>query len=130
MKQHVLLIDDDKEEMEILTDALYKVATNCKCTWAYGSLHALEILKYIKPDIIFIDYAMPKMDGISCIREIRQIIGYTKIPIILYSTVLDEKIFNEAITAGVTSCLRKTPNFSELCKNLHDFFSTPRVLID
>lgn len=127
MKQHILLVDDDKDEMEILTDALYKVAINCKCTWAKGSLHALEIIKYIKPDIIFIDYVMPKMDGITCIKMIRQLPGYAKVPLVLYSNLIDERIFNEALTAGVTSCLRKTANFNELCQNLNELFKKASV---
>jgi len=127
MKQHVLLVDDDKEEMEILTEALYKVAVNFKCTWAKGSFHALQIIKYIKPDIIFIDYLMPKMDGITCIKTIRQLPGYDKVPLILYSNLIDDRIFTEALTAGVTTCLRKTANFNELCENLNELFKKASV---
>jgi CheY-like chemotaxis protein len=122
MKQHILLVDDDKDEMEILTDALRKVAINCKCTWAKDSLHALEILAYLKPDIIFVDYNMPKMNGIVCIRAIRQLTGYSEVPLVLYSNLNDEAIFKEALAAGVTTCLRKTASFNELCQNLHDLF--------
>jgi NarL family two-component system response regulator LiaR len=64
------------------------------------------------PDVVLLDLLMPKMDGITAIREIRHITPKTQI-IILTSYAENEQIF-EAIKAGAISYLLKDASPEEL----------------
>jgi two-component system, NarL family, response regulator LiaR len=39
---------------------------------AENGLHAVELEKELKPDVILMDLMMPEMDGIACIKEIKK----------------------------------------------------------
>ncbi len=64
MKKHILLIDDDVDELKIFNDALEELPGNFKCTYASNAYQAMDMLKFIHPHFIFIDYNLPAMNGI------------------------------------------------------------------
>ncbi len=81
---------------------------------------ALEHLKYNSVDIIFVDYMMPEMDGISLIQEARYY--YPDIPIIMITAVTsDNSLKLRALESGATDFLSKPlnlPEFSARVQNL------------
>ena len=72
MKKHIFLIDDDYDELRIFSDALKDLPGRYTCTYANEAPKALNMLKYLRPDIIFIDYNLPGLNGIELLEEIRQ----------------------------------------------------------
>ncbi len=124
---HLLLIDDDEDEISILSDALAEAGLPCQCTWAMGPLHGLTILKYFTPQFIFMDYRMPKMNGIECIREIRETHGIHHVPIILYSSEVDKALADKAYSAGAVACLKKSSNGEVLSAELKELFSANKL---
>jgi response regulator NasT len=62
--------------------------------------YALDTL----PDIILLDVAMPRLDGISAAREIRKRL---KVPILLLTACYDQETVTRAKEAGVASLLTK-----------------------
>lgn len=56
------------------------------------------------PDVIILDVAMPKMDGISAARAIRKRL---KVPILLLTACLDQQTITKAKEAGVAGFLTK-----------------------
>jgi CheY-like chemotaxis protein len=109
MKKHVLLVDDDKDELFLFNEALKEVPGSFKCTYASSGAQALEMLNYIQPDYIFIDYNLPVMDGVSILTEIRKDKKMSDIPVFLYSSSLSKDINSTAIFLGASGCIRK-PN--------------------
>lgn len=67
----ILVIDDEKDFCSIMQKALtkegYEVIT------AYNGLDGIEKAKIERPDIIFLDIRMPKMNGIEALGHIRKI---------------------------------------------------------
>lgn len=118
MKQHILLIDDDKDEVLLFSEAMNAAGIAHKCTWAQGVVHALSILNNIKPDIIFIDLNMPIVDGMEGIRRIRDMQSLRATPVILYSNSIDQK--DKAMRLGATDCLKKPDTLNELALLLAD----------
>jgi CheY-like chemotaxis protein len=109
MKKHVLLVDDDKDELFLFNEALKEVPGSFKCTYASSGAQALEMLNYIQPDYVFIDYNLPVMDGVSILTEIRKDKKMSDIPVFLYSSSLSKDINSTAIFLGASGCIRK-PN--------------------
>jgi CheY-like chemotaxis protein len=62
VRTHILLIDDDIDEMKTSVEALKEVVEHLKCTYASNGIHALKMLFYLKPEAIFVDYNMPAMN--------------------------------------------------------------------
>lgn len=56
------------------------------------------------PDMVMLDVAMPKLDGISAAREIRKKL---KIPILLLTACYDQETVRKAKEAGVAALLTK-----------------------
>ena len=127
MKPHLLLVDDDRDELSILSDALTDAGIDCKCTWATSPLQAIDMLHYLYADLIFIDYNMPKMNGIECIESIRQLKRCNNIPIVLYSSELSDAIIKRARETGAQFCLKKTSDLSLLNYHLQQIFALKPV---
>ena len=85
-----------------------------------------------EPDIIFIDYMMPVMNGIEFIREFRK--QNTNTPIIMVTAVSDDqKIKIDALEAGVTDFLIKPINSTEFIartRNLLEMRKFQKIIQD
>jgi NarL family two-component system response regulator LiaR len=73
---------------------------------------AVEMARKIEPEVILMDLVMPKLDGISAIRQIKALGLHSKV-IALTSFTEDDKVF-PAIQAGASSYLLKDVSPDEL----------------
>lgn len=113
MSNEILLIDDDEDEFEVFNQALHSIDKSIKCTGARDLEEALEFLKYNSPAYIFIDFNMPKTNGLECLVEIKALKKLENSKIILYSNYIDEEMNNKAIELGAFRCVKK-PNMTNL----------------
>ncbi|MFL5805280.1 MAG: ATP-binding protein, partial [Roseiflexaceae bacterium] len=65
----VLLVDDDPDTLQILTETLGKYGAKVQA--AASAAEALEALQWYKPDVLVTDLAMPGEDGYSLIGKVR-----------------------------------------------------------
>lgn len=85
----VFLIDDDSDDREIFEEALSSIGIDIDFQEAENGEVAFKKLKdpqFKKPDIIFLDLNMPKMDGRQFLQEIKNTNAFKDIPVIIYST--------------------------------------------
>jgi two-component system chemotaxis response regulator CheY len=68
---------------------------------------ALGKLRDTSVDMVVTDLNMPRMDGLSLIRELRKISIFKGIPIVLLTTESDEERKKEARAAGATGWITK-----------------------
>ena len=108
MTKEILLIDDDADELEVFTEALRSVDKNIQCSQAKDLNEALEFLSYSSPAYIFIDYNMPKANGLEVVSEIKKIDKLEKSKIILYSNYISEEMNEKAISLGCLQMCEKT----------------------
>lgn len=62
----------------------------------------------IRPDYIFTDIEMPCMDGYEFIRQVKTIDEYSRIPIIVYSSVYSTAHLDRIKELGVLACYPKS----------------------
>jgi len=83
---------------------------------------ALKMLPDFKPDLIQLDIAMPGMDGVEVIRQIRSWPEFSAVPILVVSSFYRPDLAKQAWKAGATKCVSKmdcTPNLAlELVEQL------------
>jgi DNA-binding NarL/FixJ family response regulator len=79
---------------------------------AYDGEEAVELCRKQEPDVVLMDISMPKMDGISATREIRDLLPQTAV-IILTAHEDDEHVF-QGIKAGAQGYLLKDAELEDL----------------
>jgi len=120
MKPHILLVDDDKDELSIFLDALRELPEDdgFKCTYADSAEKALEILKYLVPDFIFLDYNLPGMNGLRMLSIISTQPNLKRTQVYLYSNQINEVLLQSAMLLGARGCIRKTNSIHTLSHEL------------
>jgi DNA-binding NarL/FixJ family response regulator len=81
---------------------------------AYNGEEAIALCRKEEPDVVLMDISMPKMDGISATREIKDLLPQTAV-IILTGHVEDEHVF-EGIKAGAQGYLLKDAELEDLSR--------------
>jgi len=86
---------------QLLTDAGYEVQTAC------DGLEAVDLLGSVRPDIMFVDMEMPRMNGIELTAHIRSRGGFDELPVVMITSRSTEKHRRQAADAGVNLYLTK-----------------------
>jgi CheY-like chemotaxis protein len=95
-------------------EALSKLKVQCKCTYAQAAEQALDMLNYLKPDVIFIDINMPRINGLECARLIRAKPTHPDTHIVIYSSGISDTTLQESLASGANTCLTKTTSIGDL----------------
>jgi CheY-like chemotaxis protein len=113
MKKKILVADDDRVMLEYITDLLtregYEVAA------AEDGLAVLNLLTSFKPDIMFFDLIMPKIDGSRLIQIVRHVPHLKDCYLVIVSAAVAEIDFSFNET-GADSYIAKGP-FSTMAQH-------------
>ena len=118
MAKHILVVDDSKTVRNLVAFILKK--EGFKVTTAENGLDGLEKL-YSAPekiDLIISDVNMPKMDGFTYIKTVREQEAYRDTPIVVLSTEGQEKDIQEGMNLGANLYLVKPAQPEKLLKNI------------
>ena len=117
----VLLADDSEDILEahgdILRDAGYRVAL------AHNGEEAVAQALALRPDVILMDLAMPKVDGWEATRRIRADLRTHHIPIIAFTSYGLRRYADRSAEAGPSDD-RPSPRSSANCSKLKCIRST------
>lgn len=114
----ILLVDDDKDMCDSLKDIFSLVkGTTIKCSTS--PIKSLELIKKNNFDLVFVDYKMPKMNGVELIKKILEIKPDTHI--FMLTAFISNNLINEAQTAGAKKVLSKFIWPDELIKIIENY---------
>ena len=120
MPKTVMIVDDyadAREMMKILVQLQgYDVIE------ATDGFEAVEKTAQCRPDLIFMDLALPVMDGATATRNIRELEGLNKVSIIAL-TGFSNTSFREAVKAGFDGVLVKPLQIEKLEPLLEHYLS-------
>ena len=85
---------------------------------AVNGRDALEMAENLNPDIIIMDIAMPKMNGIEASKKIRKLLPRTKI--LILSMYSHEHYIHELLEVGVSGYLLKDSSGHDIIKAIDD----------
>lgn len=108
----ILLVDDSRTIRNLQKNALTQIGFT-DIVEAGDGLEALARIAESNPDLALIDWNMPKMDGITLVRTIRQ--QNKKMMLVMCTTEAEKSRIIEAIKAGVNNYVVK-PFTCELLK--------------
>jgi CheY-like chemotaxis protein len=116
-----MIIDDDEDELMVITKALESLNISFTCTWATSGEQGLKQLPDLRPDVIFVDYQMPGMNGLECVRAIRKLEQCNNTLVILHSTIMEKRIQLLGSVVGASACINKTDSLPQLAHFLDGF---------
>ncbi len=108
----VLVVDDDKHALEIISRLLQKEGFNV--LRAASGRQALDTVAAQPVDVILLDVMMPEMDGFQVCTELRQQEKTHDIPVILLTAKDDLETRVVGMRLGVSEFLTKPINKIEL----------------
>lgn len=109
----VLVIDDSPLIRRLLTEVLSQAKDLIVVGCAEDPYQAREMIKQLKPDVITLDIEMPKMDGISFLKNLMRL---RPMPVVMISTLTKKgsPITLEALELGAVDFIAKpTINISQ-----------------
>jgi class 3 adenylate cyclase len=124
---HILIVDDNENNRAILAARLG--AQGYSTLEACDGVEALEAARRDAPDLILLDVAMPRMDGLEACRRLRSDESLGFVPVILVTARTDSKDVVAGLEAGADEYLTKPVDQSALVarvrsmlrvKELHD----------
>lgn len=102
----VLMIDDVPLFRDVVLHALQRAGHTVSC--AANGAAAVEALKTIKPDLILLDLAMPEMNGLAFLKQLRTDKALARTPVIVVSALSEAVEVKEAMKIGVQGHLLKS----------------------
>lgn len=121
MNKKVLVVDDNKNNIRLLTDILedegYTVFS------AKNGLSALEMTCTLKPDAILLDIMMPEMDGFEVCELLKKDNESKDIPVIMVTAKTDTSDLHKAFDIGAFDYVKKPIDEIELLARLKSALS-------
>jgi two-component system phosphate regulon response regulator PhoB len=117
MKSHVLVVEDDVPITEIL---LYNLdAAGFRATHAADGVQALRALDDEKPDLLILDWMLPKLSGIDVCRTVRRTAALAHLPVIMLTAKGEEGDRICGLNAGADDYVVKPFSPNELIARIH-----------
>jgi DNA-binding response OmpR family regulator len=99
----ILVVDDEHDVCDMLEKFLtlkgYEVYT------ALSGEEALDLVKKKKPHIVLLDIKMPEMDGIECLKRIKEI--EQEVGVIMITAVKQDDVGKKAMELGAYDYITK-----------------------
>lgn len=119
----ILLAEDDSDDLLIFETALKELDLSYMLRHADNGEVLFVLLKERIPYILFLDIHMPCKDGVACIQEIRKNREYDKLPVVMYTSNLSDKIVDECFRNGANLYMTKTDTFGALTEKIKKVFA-------
>jgi len=118
-KKVLLIVEDDLALAKALVGKFS--SENFDLLEAKNGQEGLEMTLSKKPDLILLDIVMPRMDGISMLKELRQDDWGKDVPVIILSNLADAQNKPEIIQENVVDYLIKTDwSLEDIVKKVKD----------
>lgn len=114
----IFFADDDHEDVELLEEGLQAVLPDHVFYYERDGGSVFEAIKSTMPDIIFLDYNMPKCNGCDCLKMIREDFTISQIPVVMYSTSSYRNHVEECFRLGAARFLLKPVDYPGVFKGL------------
>jgi adenylate cyclase len=112
MPNKILIVDDEPFNLDLLEQELDE--QNYTIERANDGAEALDKVPVFQPDLILLDYMMPKMNGLEVLRQLREDVLYKSIPVILLTAKATQEDKVRGLDAGADDYVIKPFDSFEL----------------
>ena len=108
MSQKILIVDDEAHIRMLIEQTLEELEDEgVEFFTAENGEMALEVIREEKPDLIFLDVMMPKLNGMEVCRRVKQEMGLTDIYIVLLTAKGQESDRQKGLDVGADVYMTK-----------------------
>lgn len=125
MNCSVLVVDDEYDIRQLLSTML--TLLGYQSFVARDGLEALEKIPECNPDVLILDVMMPRMDGLTLCRKLRDTAETAELPIIMLSGKAHQEAIQEGLQAGANRYLLKPTGLDELTRNINEVLGETAV---
>lgn len=108
----IIIADDDPLVGELARDAL--ISAGHGAGLVPNGADALAVIKARRPDLAILDCNMPELSGVNVVRELRKMMDFADLPILMLTARRGEQDEELARFAGANDYLRKPFDPDEL----------------
>ena len=108
----ILIVEDQPESALLLSRLLEEVGFQVQC--ADNGLRGVESFQHWRPQLIWMDLRMPKMNGLEATRRIRALPGGREVKIVAVTASVFAEERREILAAGMDDILHKPYRPSEI----------------
>jgi two-component system, chemotaxis family, chemotaxis protein CheY len=126
----VLIVDDEYYTRKVLRTLL--LAMGCtKIHEANDGASGLEAIRQLEPDVVLLDWEMPRIDGPEFVRRVRSpgTFPLPNVPIIMLTGHGERSRVLEAVRLGVHEFLLKPVSSSSLQGRIMSVLTKPRAMV-
>ncbi len=105
MSKKILVIEDETAIADAMKVGLDE--SGYQATVAYDGEDGLAKAKEVLPDLILLDLMLPKKDGMTVLKEMREEEKTKEIPVMILSQLSDTDKISEGVALGVVGYLVK-----------------------
>lgn len=120
MSIRIILVDDQKLFVESLKTVIQAVADDIEVVGiANNGKGAIELLDQMKdnlPDVVLLDVWMPEMDGVTCLKELKE--RHKDLRVLMLTTIEDEDYVRNSMQLGASGYLLKDMGPQELADSI------------
>ncbi|MBN2145559.1 MAG: response regulator [Candidatus Aureabacteria bacterium] len=119
----ILIVDDEESIRRLLSQFLIEMGNECD-TAINGQMGFIKVVES-HYDFILMDIRMPNMNGIECIKAIRQV--DPDIPILIITAFSSEEEVKTGLENGANGIIRKPFDFKELIRLMTEILKDCRL---
>jgi DNA-binding NarL/FixJ family response regulator len=122
MPKSILIVDDSATVRHVIRAFLEGQSNIAVCGEAADGVDAIEKAKILKPDLIVLDLAMPRMNGVEAASVLKAMMPH--VPIVLFT--MYSEILGQSLTAaaGVNLVLSKPDGMSKLVESVQSLLAS------
>ena len=117
--KNIFLIDDDTDDQDFFVKAISGLKNISLSGVTNNGSEALKTLNNstLLPDFIFLDFNMPLMNGMECLREIKKNPRTKDIPVFMLSSAFEQAKLSREL--GAKGFIKKCHDITAFRKELH-----------
>ena len=116
-----IMIADDSDAIRLVLKDILAIEEHEIIVEATDGAEAVDFYRQHNPQILLLDLAMPKKDGLTVVKEV---MAYdTNAKIILLTASDDQKVINDCLKNGATSCISKPFDFNNVLKSITEILN-------
>ena len=121
MTKRILVVDDHQFVRSKLKQAL-ELDNSYVVYEAGDGIQAIEQADSVEPDLVVMDFSMPRMNGLDASRALKK--KRPELPIVLFTTHQNVLGKADAANAGVSATISKSDGLATLLKQVNELLET------
>ena len=117
----ICYVEDDEDIQRIVRMSLERVGKMTVEVVGDPTL-AMEAISAFKPDMVILDWMMPKMDGPTLFREMKQRPEFSGLPVVFITAKASQKELDELTALGAVGAISKPFSPKDLPEQLRQIW--------